>query len=186
MIAGLITTLVILAVLYGFVNLVTLGDAHKFLMRNRPDALRLTPKAKLSWPSRQLVKEFSNLPKDWRPAGVDILSIVQALDIKNGRAALDDHFCGYVDGSYKWDTYSGKDRMHCNHSGHDGYYRERCPGREHIALHQEFDDLRKALAEQETKIQLSSIAGDLDALEALKQHMAESREIINDTTKELS
>lgn len=187
MIGALIVLFGILATIYGFANLVSGGEAHRWVMYHRPDALRASQKAKLSWASRQLVKEFNDLPKDWRPAGVDILSIVKALDTKHGRETLDAHFCEWVYGKFGWKTYGGKDRQHCSHSkSRGGFYEGPCPGAEHVALHREFEGIKKALAEQETRIRLSSIAGDLDALEALKQHMAESREIINDTTKELS
>lgn len=187
MISALISFLIVAAILYGMVNLITMGEAHRYLMKNRPETLRPTAKSKLSWPARQLVKEFRALPKDWRPDGVDILSIVQALDVKYGREAVDNHFCDYVYGNFKWDTYSGKDRAHCNHTSNQGYYQKECPGLEYISLHREFKEINASLARQEARIRNIAIAGDLDALAALRERMAEYRGIIDETnTKELS
>ena len=175
MIGALILIVIMVGGVYGFVNLVTLGEAHRFLMRSRPEALRLTQKAQLSWPSRQLVKEFNSLPEDWRPAGVDILSIVKALDLKHGRESLDRHFCEWVYGKYGWKTYGDKDHQFCRHRTYH------CIGNDHLALHEEFEDLKVSLAKQEARIRNIAIAGDMDALAALRERMAEYRNIIDET-----
>jgi len=177
MIGALIVFLVIVGGVYGFVNIVTLGDAHKSLMRHRPAALR-SRVGRLSWPSRQVLREFNALPVDSQ-RGIDLLPIVEALDIKYGRDKLDQHFLDTIWKQYGWKKSGDYD---CRYQGHRGRY---CIGNEHLELRKKIDGIKQSLAEQDAAARLLSIAGDMDALAAVHQRLKEEREILDKTTKEM-
>lgn len=144
----------------------------------------------LSWPSKQVLKEYKALPESSQIYG-DITETLQALDTKHDRKLLNSHFYLGPDefhdatnvmtwgGGESWiggregtsvDPGTGETKRHEHHG---------CIGSEHYALHVAIEEISKALRDKEKAIELAGVEHVLEQvpslLEALKTEAEANR-----------
>ena len=135
-----------------------------------PRAINST--AGLSWPAKELVKEFNALPVDNRPT-FDIIGIVRALDVKY----MDDtdnrrHFFEYEYGN-KWSN--------CRCGSH-----YRCEFKEYVDLHEKMEDIQRAVKQRVKALEMFRVQHELNEAEALAEALDEEAVNIEEVTRELA
>lgn len=126
----------------------------------------------LSWASQQLIKEYYKLPDSNRPYA-NIKAVVKALDTKHGLKEVNHHFMsrGYESSSPSWSC---------------GCYGSRCnmfPA--YVNLRHSFEDIHKALEEQQHQLALAGVGDALSEVERLAEALREEKNLINQVTQEL-
>lgn len=146
---------------------VTTHDSLPFARKKVPASAKT--EVKLSAPSRNLIREYDQLPDDIKPYP-DLTNMLVALDIKHGITAANYHF---VIGNYSyfsWDT-------RCDHKN--------CAFSVYHSIHSEIKNLIKARKEQEHVLAVANVQHDLDEVNLLTARLREERILTNDVTKEL-
>lgn len=124
----------------------------------------------LSWPSKQILNYYNQLPKENRPLP-DIVPMLRALDIKND--GVNNHFTHHdYDSSRKsWDC--------C-------YDRQFCMGKEYHKLRENIHSIQASIKDQQLALKMKGVEGDLENVQMLTERLREEREIIDSVTKELT
>lgn len=127
----------------------------------------------MSWPARQIVKQYENLPAANRPWG-NIEYIVKALDIKHEVSKVNYHF----------EKYNGWDKS--EYSWRGCYNTRSCEFQEYHSLHDELDKTLDALQKQEHALKVAGVTDGLAAAHQLMESLRQEQKIISETTKELT
>lgn len=137
-----------------------------------------SPKVKLSWPSKEILKEYKALPVENRPFA-DITSMLIALDIKYGGAEkINPHYEYYYDKG--WTACPN-----CRAPGiygkclHDG-------AAEYKKLHDQIAEIQQAVDDQKHALEVAKVQPDLDDIKILTERLRQEQEIITSVTKKLT
>lgn len=131
----------------------------------------------MSWPSKQIIKEYNLLPKENQVLG-DIVSTLHALDVKHVINRVNNHFY-HINYGRNWDkpsTWCGS--MVTRHS-------DSCEYVDYINLHNAVLDIRKALNARNHRMAIDSVSGDLDAFNMQLAALRQESDIIKQVTKDL-
>jgi len=123
----------------------------------------------LSKPSKRLLGEYNDLPKDSRPVS-NIYPILTAMDINfpNAEAHFRQRYS--YDNEFSWNC---------------GCYRE-CSVGEWKSMHDHVDGIKVGLAEREHQFKLSRVSHRMDAAKDLTAQLRDERNLITDVTRELT
>lgn len=128
----------------------------------------------LSYPAEWVLKAYNELPKANRPFG-NIHNIVKALDVKYGVDSVNSHFSGYRGNTHSWDM------CECSYYGNRG-----CNYGEYKDMYDEIVNIKLALAEHEHALAVAGVENGLQMTEQFMEALRQERQIITETTKELT
>lgn len=136
-------------------------------------------RARISTPSREILRLYKRVPKDMRPSG-DIKEMLKALDTKHGTKPASEHFMTSrtsMDGEvFSW-TGGYYSCRHDNYSRCDFYnYRE---------VASALGAIIKAQEERDEKFKLAGIEPSLDRLNEFTRTARDNADIIKTVTKEM-
>lgn len=120
----------------------------------------------LSWPAKQVIQKYNELPMDNRPYP-DIRSLVEALDVKHGKDTMDDHVSSRYDAGKAWGYCRAYRCSKCSK------YKEVCD---------KIENLTKSLRKQQQVLEIAERQGDLDELPRLLDALGEESKIVNQVT----
>jgi hypothetical protein len=135
----------------------------------------------MSWVGQSILRDYNALPASNRP-GVDIVSVVRALDYKFGVEKLDDHFRdnNYGDGpayTYDWS------KCRC----YSSYYPQRkCWAQEYHELHKSMEAINKALGEQNYRLAIAGHAHGFEQAQDLLERLRTEAGLIAEVTETLA
>lgn len=126
-----------------------------------------------SWASKELVKEYYNIPEHNRPYA-NIKAVVKALDTKYDVAEVNSHFRrrGYKNSYPAWDC--------------GCYSTDRCRFGDYKTLRVSFKSIVDALADQQYQLALSAVEDGLNEAGTLMDRLREEKNLITQVTKELT
>lgn len=140
--------------------------------------LSLTEAKQLSWPARQVIVQYLNLPEANRPHA-NIQAVVKALDTKHTVEKVNAHFIkkgrGFDSMGYSTNTYTPSWACGCVGA---------CKFQEYRTLHTTMTEIEQALAEQEYAMALAGVQTGLDAVAELTERLREEKKIIHEVTVE--
>lgn len=130
---------------------------------------------KLSWPARQIVKDYFGLPAEHRPWS-DIESIVRALDVKYGLEKIERHMAVGGYSSYKTNIYTWSCCFNI---------RNDCPVKAYHEIHNEINSIHNAIKDREHELKVAEVQGDLDDVQQLLSSLGEEAKVINEGTESI-
>ena len=160
-----------------FVTILRVGHLTNF---KRTHGLEKSKYTELSWPAQEIIKAYRSLPESNRPY-TDIYSVVSALDLRSGGAAV------------ATSKYSQKRRTYDGYVMESGWefhscsrYRQKCDFCDYEEIYNGIQAVKESLAEQQHKIALAGVASGLDAAKELASRLREESELLDTVTKELT
>lgn len=126
-------------------------------------------------PSKAILKAYNALPEANRPYG-DIRSVLHAYDVKYGIKEANEHF-----GTYDYDLGS-RFSWECL----DKRYGYSCDYAEYQKLNKAIKEIQKALDDQQKAIEIAGVQDGLEEAQRLMAELRREKEIITETTKELT
>lgn len=128
-----------------------------------------------SWASKKVLAMYESLPEANRPRA-NVPHILTALDTKYGINEVNRHHTDRYGHAHSMDSCSD-----------DPWQEKRkCKMPEYKELWNSMKEVKNQLAAQEKAIQLAGVASGLDEIKELTEALRQEREIIKDTTKELT
>lgn len=134
----------------------------------------------LSWPAKEIVKAYYDLPKDSQRYG-NLYYMLSALDTKYGKDAVNRHF---MKSGYDHTVRTFNVCRPSTYRSDEGEFT--CGYREYHNMKQSIDEISAAHKDRMHAIQMAGVAGGLDAVKEFTKSLREERDLINETTKELT
>lgn len=128
-----------------------------------------------SWAGQQLIKEYYAIPESNRPYA-NIKAIVTALDLKNGIDSVNTHFSKRIRTRNGWRSAPTWDCRYVRY----------CQFDEYKDLHNSFESITDAIAEQQHALALAGVSDGFAEAGSLMERLREEKELINTVTKELT
>lgn len=151
------------------------GTAHGInaIHSRKVYGLEAKKKKELSEPSKQILKQYRRLPVENRPYA-NLPHILEAMDIKYGKDSVNEHFrkfngTGYV---FKWDCSCWRGSA--------------CLYKDYRDIYSGITEIQQALVNQEHAASVAAVEGGLSAVKSFTEELRKERDLINDTTKQLS
>lgn len=131
----------------------------------------------LSQPSKRLLKEYAQLPKESQRID-DLKSVLVALDTKHGVLNVNNHFRTslYPESGFTWYPWNFSRHASC----------PSCAFKDYHKIHGEIESIKEAIAEQEKALAVSKVQYSLDRLQEIHETLRTEYIIIREVTKELT
>jgi hypothetical protein len=148
-------------------------------IKNRGYGVSSKVRKQLSWPSKEILKLYNQLPVDSRP-DQDIVYMLRALDTKHEVSKVNTHFYeyGYDVGKQTWNC-------KCKQFSYRSNYDEDCFMNEYHEIREGIVGIIAAREAQKHALEVAGVENGLNDADSLIKRLREEKQFIIEVTSEL-